>query len=94
MGPHLEELLGNEKPEAVPIMVDNRGAIALAKKDAWNQRTRHINVRYQYVQEAVRNKQVVSGYVASKEQLADGFTKTLRAEKLEACLAWARLERA
>jgi hypothetical protein len=35
--------------EAVLIMVDNQGAITLAKRDGWNMRTRHINVRYQYV---------------------------------------------
>jgi hypothetical protein len=50
IGPHVQELLGiktgEEKPAAVPIQVDNQGAIALAKRDGWNRRTRHMNVRY------------------------------------------------
>jgi hypothetical protein len=49
IGPHVEEMKGRktrEKQEAVLIMVDNQGAIALAKRDGWNRRTRHINVRY------------------------------------------------
>jgi hypothetical protein len=50
IGPHVQELLGmkigEEKPAAVPIRMDNQGAIALAKRDGWNRRTRHMNVRY------------------------------------------------
>jgi hypothetical protein len=71
IGPHVSEMLGQEKPGAVPIRVDNQGAIAMAKKDGWNRRTRHINVRYQYVQQAVRDGDIRIEYVASAEQRAD-----------------------
>jgi isoaspartyl peptidase/L-asparaginase-like protein (Ntn-hydrolase superfamily) len=54
IGPHVQELVRKSgekekeklKEKLVLIMVDNQGAIALAKKDGWNRRTRHINVQY------------------------------------------------
>ncbi|ERF75333.1 hypothetical protein EPUS_00125 [Endocarpon pusillum Z07020] len=82
LGPHVQEMLG-EKEQAVPILVDNQGAIALAKKDGWNRRTRHINVRYQYVQEALRQRKIRMEYVPSEEQLGDGLTKALKTELFE-----------
>ena len=68
--PHVSKVQGQEKPGTIPICVDNQGAIAPANKDGWNQRTKHINVRYQYVQQAVREGAVGVKYVASNEQLA------------------------
>jgi hypothetical protein len=87
IGPHVQELLGikkgEEKPAAVPIRVDNQGAIALAKRDGWNRRTRHMNVRYQHVQQALRDGSIRMEYVASEEQLADDLTKALKTELFE-----------
>ena len=85
IGPHVRQLLGEEKekPKAVPILVDNQGAIALAKKDGWNRRTRHINVRYQYIQEVMCNGEITMEYIASAEQLADGLMKPLKTELFE-----------
>jgi Reverse transcriptase (RNA-dependent DNA polymerase) len=77
LGPHVDEMTGRTGT-AVPIRVDNQGAIALAKSNGWNRRTRHINARFQYVQKAVEVKAIAMSYIESKEQLADGLTKTLR----------------
>jgi hypothetical protein len=74
---------GEEKPVAVPIRVDNQGAIALARRDGWNRRTRHMNIRYQYVQQALRDGSIRMEYVASEQQLADGLTKALKTEMFE-----------
>jgi hypothetical protein len=82
IGPHVQEMLG-EKEKPVLILVDNQGAIALAKRDGWNRRTRHINVRYQYVQEALKHGKIRMEYVASEEQLGDGLTKALKTELFE-----------
>jgi hypothetical protein len=73
IGPHVRELVemktGEEKPATVPIRVDNQGAIALARRDGWNRRTRHMNVHYQYVQKALRDGSIRMKYVAPGEQL-------------------------
>ena len=82
IGPHVREMMG-EKEAPVPIMVDNQGAIALAKKEGWNRRTRHINVRYQYVQDAVKGRMIRMEYVTTGDQLADGLTKALKPELFE-----------
>jgi hypothetical protein len=39
-----------------------------------------MNVRYQYVQQALRDRSIRIEYVASEEQLADGLIKALKAE--------------
>ncbi len=67
----------------MPIMIDNQGAIALARRDGWNRRTRYINVRYQYVQKALKQGRIRMEYVASEEQLDDGLTKALKTELFE-----------
>jgi hypothetical protein len=74
---------GEEKPAGVPIRVDNQGAIALARKDGWNRQTRHMNVRCQYVQQALRDGSMKMEFVASEEQLADGLSKALKTELFE-----------
>jgi hypothetical protein len=83
LGPHLAEIRGDEEGQAVRIGVDNQGAIALAKKEGWNRRTRHMNVRYMFVQEALRNGEIEMPYVQTDLQLADGLTKALKREPFE-----------
>ena len=80
IGPHVREIQGTE-PSPVPIWVDNQGAIALAKKTGWNRRTRHINVRYQFVQKAIEDGTILMEYVPTDSQLADGLTKALKSDK-------------
>jgi hypothetical protein len=46
--PHLTEIRGEER-RAVPIGVNNQGAITLTKKDGWNRRTRHMNMRFMFI---------------------------------------------
>jgi hypothetical protein len=62
LGPYLAEIRGKER-RAVPIGVDNQGAIALAKKDGWNRRIRHMNVRFMFVQEALQSREIKMPYV-------------------------------
>jgi hypothetical protein len=82
LGPHLAEIRGEER-RAVPIGVDNQGAIALAKKDGWNRRTRHMNVRFMFVQEALQSGEIEIPYIQTDMQLADGLTKALKRELFE-----------
>jgi hypothetical protein len=45
-------------------------------------RTKHIEVDYHFVRERVVRKQLDIQFISSKDQLTDGFTKPLSAEKL------------
>jgi hypothetical protein len=42
-----------------------------------------MNVRYQHVQQALKDGSIRMEYVASEEQLADGLTKALETELFE-----------
>jgi hypothetical protein len=45
-------------------------------------RTKHIEVDYYFVRKMVARKQLDIRFISSKDQLVDGFTKPLFAEKL------------
>jgi hypothetical protein len=61
----------------LPILhCDNRGAIALAQNPVGHQRSKHINIRYYFVREAIANGVLKVEYVATSDNLADIFTKS------------------
>ena len=61
----------------VIIYEDNAGCINLAKKDELNDRSRHVDNKYHFVQEQVRRKRYTLEYIQTKEQTADILTKNL-----------------
>jgi hypothetical protein len=56
---------------------DNQGAIALAKNIKFHARSKHINIRYHFIHEAVENQQVNLTYVPTAKNIADVFMKLL-----------------
>ena len=59
------------------LWCDNISAIAVASNPVYQARMRHVEVDYHYVREKVTRKEIVVGYVASTDQLADLLTKGL-----------------
>ena len=57
--------------------VDNDGAISLANNPLSSARTKHIVVRFHFIQELTRSKTISVEYVPTKEQRADILTKAL-----------------
>lgn len=70
---------GEEKP--LTIMADNQSAIALAKDNKFHSRTKHIDLRYHFIREAVDEGKIRMEYVPSAENVADIFTKALAKPK-------------
>jgi hypothetical protein len=68
---------------ATRIWEDNQATIALVNSalGQWNPRTRHIDVRYHFIKERVRSREVELAYVPSGDQVADVLTKNLGTEK-------------
>jgi hypothetical protein len=64
--------------QAVKIMEDNQSTIALVKRGTPSgESTRHINIRYFFITDRVRNKEVIIIYCPTNLMLADYFTKPL-----------------
>ena len=72
------------KPEdPTVIMEDNTGAIAIAKNLVSHSRTKHIDIRYHYVREAVQDYLINLRYCLTEEMTADVLTKSLPRERFE-----------
>ena len=63
--------------DGMPIFVDNQSAIRMAGNSEFHRRSKHIDVRYNFVRDLVRKRVIAVQYVRSEQQLADIFTKPL-----------------
>jgi hypothetical protein len=70
-----------ESVEAIMINSDNQGAIALSKDNKFHACTKHIDVRYHFVREAVEDGKMSVVYVPTDDNPADIFTKPLAKPK-------------
>jgi len=82
----VEDILG-AKVEAMNINCNNQGAIALAKDNKYHSRTKHIDLRYHFIREAVKDEKILMTYIPTDENLSDIFTKALARPKFEGFVA-------
>ena len=66
----------------VTIYEDNEAAIKISKNPQDHKRTKHIQVRYHYVRDQIRDGIFHLQYVPTAHQLADLFTKGLYGPRL------------
>ena len=59
------------------LFCDNRAAKALAESHKVSQRSKHINVRYHFIRDAVAKGEIAVEWISTEEQQADLFTKAL-----------------
>jgi len=59
------------------LRVDNQSAIALAKNPVFHDRSKHIELKYHFIREAVETKKLELEFVPTEFQLADMLTKPL-----------------
>ena len=71
------ESIGIKVQKPVTINVDNIGAIFMAENVTTSQRTKHVDVRYNYVREFVRDGFVLVKFCRTEENNSDGFTKNI-----------------
>ena len=65
------------------LMVDNQGAIALAKDNEFYLRTIHTDLQYYFIHEAIEDGKVKILYIPSMDNTADIFTKPLAKPKFK-----------
>jgi hypothetical protein len=66
------------KDEAIPILrSDNQAAIQIATNDTLHSRSKHIDIRYHFIREIVRRKEVELKWINTADQEADINTKGL-----------------
>jgi len=65
------------------IMCDNSSTIKLSKNPVMHGRSKHIRVRFHFLRDLVKDKEVEMVYCESQEQVADLMTKALKFEAFE-----------
>lgn len=64
----------------IPILEDNTGAIKWATSDGMTLGRRHIRVNYHYIVQEIRDLNIAIQQIKSRNNPADGLTKTLSAD--------------
>ena len=72
-----------EYDEPIPIYCDNTSAISISKNPVMHSKTKHIPIKYHFLQEQVAEKNISVEYVGTKEQVENIFTKPLPQESFE-----------
>jgi hypothetical protein len=82
---YLRELcrgLGYPQRDATLVFEDNRAAILVAQNEcSASGRMRHVDVKFRFVMEAVKNKEIRVRYIQTDLNFADLFTKSLTPKK-------------
>ena len=77
----LEVVPDMDKP--ITLFCDNSGAVANSKDPRSHKRGKHIERKYHLIREIVQRGDVVVTKIASEDNIADPFTKTLPAKVFE-----------
>ena len=64
--------------EATAIYVNSRSAIQLVKYPVFHDRSKHIDTKYYFIKDCVKNKEVQLVHTRSEDQIADIFTKQVK----------------
>lgn len=69
--------MGFEQPAPTVILCDNQPAIQIASDDFHHGRTKHIDIKYHFIKDMVKNNHIKMNHVSSALQQADILTKAL-----------------
>jgi hypothetical protein len=75
--------LGVPQAKAAVLWCDNIRVTYLFGNSVFHARTKHIEVDYHFVRESVAQKLLDIRFISSRDQVADGFTKSLSTRQLE-----------
>ncbi|MBW0518240.1 hypothetical protein O181_057955 [Austropuccinia psidii MF-1] len=64
-------------PRPLQLFGDNQGAISLVKNPQVNERSKHFDLIFHWIQEKKEDRTLKVNYIATQEMLSDGLTKAL-----------------
>ena len=73
--------MGFEQQEATLIYCDNQACISIAQNKVLNERSKHIDIRFHFVREAIEAKEIELMYMPTVDNIADIFTKPLSRDR-------------
>ncbi|XP_065060473.1 uncharacterized protein LOC135687761 [Rhopilema esculentum] len=79
----LLESIGFAQQKPTTVYEDNQGAIALSKNTKNHAKTKHIDIRYHYIREAIEKNNIMLEYCPIEQQTADILTKGLAKERFQ-----------
>lgn len=79
------ELGVQQEPNSV-VFCDNQSALHLIKNQAYHERTKHIDVRYHFIREAVSERNILVKKISTHDNPADMLTKSIPSNKFKQCL--------
>jgi len=74
----LRRLLKELRMSHEKLYVDNSSTIALVKNLVFHNRSKHIDIRFHYLQDCIINKEVEVKHVKTQNQVANIFSKPLK----------------
>ena len=74
------EKLGHNQSKCTSILCDNSSTIKLSKNPVMHGRIKHIDVRFHFLRDLIKDGVVKLDHCSSKDQLADIMTKPLSLE--------------
>nr|GEW22315.1 hypothetical protein [Tanacetum cinerariifolium] len=71
---------------SVVMNCDNQSVIHLSRNAMFHERRKHINMRYHFIREIVKSKEIKVAKIGTKNNAADAFTKVVPGPKFKYCM--------
>ena len=79
----MNEITRTKVIQNVKINCDNQGAIALAKDLIRKERSKHIDIKYHFINSEIQRGTISLNYIPTNDNIADVFTKSITRNKLQ-----------
>ncbi len=73
----------DDEEKVIRIYEDNQSAIKTANDEIHNERSKHIDIRYHFIRERIKRKEIEVKYMKTDDMIADILTKGLDRMKIE-----------
>ncbi|GJS08746.1 hypothetical protein Tco_0365542 [Tanacetum coccineum] len=77
------------KQQRYAVLCDNQSTIHLAKNSMFHKRTKHIDIRYHWIRDAIEDGMFELNKVHTDDNASDMLTKAVAREKLKICCSFA-----